>query len=77
MTCCEPSITPFTLQPTTTIAWTVDMQELYGSKPNVQVYYRESSGEYVLSDDMNGVVFDGATIEVDHGGSQTGFIKVF
>lgn len=52
------------------------MQELYGSRPNVQVYYKDGS-EYVLSDDMNGVVFDGSTITVDHGGPNTGFVKVF
>lgn len=76
MTCCEPSITPFTLQSTTVIAWTADMIELYGTRPNVQVYYKEGT-EYVLSDDMNAVVFDGSTIEVDHGGVNTGIVKIF
>lgn len=76
MTCCEPSITPFTLQSTTVIAWTADMQELYGSRPNVQVYYKDGA-EYVLSDDMSGIVFDGVEIRVDHGGVNTGFVKVF
>lgn len=76
MNCCEPTILPFTNQSTTSIVWDANKQSLYGSRPNVQVYYKEGA-EYVLSDDMNAVVFDGSTIEVDHGGVGTGFVKVF
>lgn len=52
------------------------MVEQYGAKPNVQVYIKEGT-EYVLSDDMNAVVFDGSTIEVDNGGPNSGFVKIF
>jgi len=52
------------------------MVEQYGEKPNVQVYFKDGS-EYVLSDDMNAVSFDGTTIEVDNGGPNTGIIKIF
>jgi hypothetical protein len=76
MICCEPTIQPFTNQSSTTIVWDSNKQDLYGSRPNVQVYYKEGT-EYVLSDDMNSVVFDGSTIFVDHGGLNTGIIKIF
>ena len=76
MICCEATIIPFTNQTNTTIVWDANKQDLYGSEPNVQVYYKEGL-EYVLSDDMNGVVFDGSTIEIDHGGTNTGIVKIF
>lgn len=52
------------------------MIEQYGAKPNVQVYYKEGT-EYVLSDDMNAVSFDGSMIVVDNGGLNTGVVKIF
>lgn len=51
------------------------MQEQYGSRPNVQVYIKEGL-EFVVSD-FNAVVFDGASIEIDNGGPNTGFVKIF
>lgn len=75
MICCEPTIYPFSGS-TLTIDYGVEMQAAYGSNPNVQVYYREGT-EYVLSDDMNQVVFTGSSIEIDFGGPAVGIVKVF
>lgn len=76
MTCCEPTIIPFTLASSTIIPWGPFEISEYGPQPNVQVYYKEGS-EYVLSDDMNAVVFDGSVISVDHGGIMSGMVKIF
>lgn len=76
MSCCEPTIENFFNQSTTTIPYPAFMQEQYGAKPNVEVYYKDGA-EYVLSNDMNRVEFDGSTITVDHGGPNTGFIKIY
>ena len=51
------------------------MAQQYGPEPNVQVYYKEGE-EFVLSD-FSQVIFDGSTIIVDHGGLNTGIIKIF
>lgn len=76
MSCCQPTIQSFLNQSSTTIAYSAFMQEQYGSEPNVELYYKDGA-EYVLSNDMNEVVFDGSTISIDHGGSNTGFVKIF
>lgn len=76
MICCPPTILPFTNQSSMSIVWTAILQDLYGSEPNVQVYIKEGS-EYVLSDDMNSVVFDGSTIVADFGGVNNGVVKIF
>jgi hypothetical protein len=76
MSCCPSNIIPFANASETIVDYGPLVQEEYGSNPNVQVYYREN-GELVLSDDMNSVSFDGMTITVDHGGPQTGIIKIF
>lgn len=77
MSCCVATIQSFSLAERTTINYSESMQLRYGSRPNVQVYYVDPSGELVISDDMNQVVFDGTTIEVDHGGINSGVIKIF
>jgi hypothetical protein len=48
----------------------------YGPEPNVQVYFLQD-GQYVLSDDMNQVSFDGVNIVADYGGNASGFLKIF
>lgn len=75
MTCCAPTIVPFTNEATKEIPYGDVMQEIYGSTPNIQVYYREGT-EYVLSDDANRVDFNGERILVDFGGTATGIIKI-
>lgn len=75
MICCTPFIKPFN-EAITTLNYSPSLAAIYGSKPNVQVYYRDGS-EYVLSDDMNQVKFDGTDIVADHGGVNVGFLKIF
>lgn len=75
MSCCSPTIFPFN-EAITTVNYSPSLAALYGSTPNVQIYYRDGT-EYVLSDDMSGVVFDGTDIVADHGGLAVGFLKVF
>ena len=75
MNCCEPTIVTFN-ESETIINYSPSLLALYGTDPNVQVYYKDGAN-YVLSDDMNQVKFDGTNITVDHGGVNTGIIKVF
>jgi hypothetical protein len=75
MSCCTPTIVPFTNEATKEIPYSAAMIEEYGSTPNIQVYYREGT-EYVLSDDANRVDFNGVRILVDFGGPNTGIIKI-
>ena len=76
MPCCEPTIISFVNETGKTINYSEAMQTAYGPEPNVQVYYLEGE-EYVLSDDMNQVKFDGTNIIADFGGPATGIIKIF
>lgn len=76
MTCCEALIRPFTNVSTLSIPYGAAETEAYGIDPNVQVYIKDGE-EYVLSDDMNQVIFNGSSIEIDFGGVSTGFVKVF
>lgn len=75
MICCTPTIFPFS-EAVTTINYFPYLASLYGPTPNTQVYYQEGT-EYVLSDDLNLVTFDGVDIVADHGGVAVGFLKVF
>lgn len=76
MNCCEPFILNFASVSSSVINYTTAMQAMYGPKPNVQVYFKEGD-EYVLSDDMNQIKFDGVNITADYGGPNTGFVKIF
>lgn len=75
MSCCTPFILPFN-EAVTTLNYFPSLAALYGSKPNTQIYYWDGTN-YVLSDDMNLVSFDGVNIVADHGGVQAGLLKVF
>lgn len=75
-TCCDQMITSFNNVASQVIAYGADKQALYGSRPNVQVYFKDGT-EYVLSDDFNNVTFTGSSIVLDFGGSNTGIIKIF
>jgi hypothetical protein len=76
MNCCEPTIVQFVNEASKSVNYSAFMVQQYGAEPNVQVYYLQD-GEYVLSDDMNQVKFDGTDIVVDLGGPASGFIKIF
>lgn len=75
MTCCPATIVTFTNQPSSTIGYTGGLAEQYGPEPNVQVFYKEGT-EFVQSE-FSEVKFNGSTIIVDHGGLNTGIIKIF
>lgn len=75
MICCTPTILPFN-EAITTVNYSPSLAALYGRDPNVQIYYRDGT-QYVLSDDMSEVKFDGVNVVADHGGNQVGFLKVF
>lgn len=75
MICCEPYIQFFN-EAITTLNYSPSLAALYGPDPNVQIYYREDEN-YVLSNDMSEIKFDGTDIVADHGGVQVGFLKVF
>lgn len=75
MSCCPATIFPFA-EAVTTVNYSPALAELYGPQPNTQVYYQQGT-EYVLSDDMNLVTFDGTDIVADHGGFNVGFLKIF
>lgn len=74
MTCCEPTIYPFSSS-TLTIDYGAQKQADYGSNPNVEVYIKEGS-EYVLSEFVE-VRLSGGSIEIDFGGPAVGVVKVF
>lgn len=76
MNCCEPFILNFANVPSSIVNYTPAMQAMYGPEPNVQVYFKDGD-EYVLSDDMNQISFDGVNITADYGGVNTGFLKIF
>lgn len=76
MTCCEALIRPFTSVATLSIPYGAAEVEAYGTEPNVQVYIFDGT-DYVLSDDMNEIIFTGSSIDIDFGGIATGFVKVF
>lgn len=76
MTCCNQMISSFNNVASQVIAYGADKQAIYGSRPNVQVYFKDGA-EYVLSDDFNNVTFTGSSIEVDFGGISVGIIKIF
>lgn len=73
--CCTATIFPF-IEAITTINYSPFLLSLYGPEPNVQVFYKEGT-QYVLSDDMNLIKFDGSDIIADHGGPMAGILKVF
>lgn len=76
MSCCASLIVTFGLVASTSIPYGESEVAQYGQKPNVQVYYSQD-GQFVLSEDMSAVTFTGTSIEVDHGGINSGIVKVF
>ena len=66
----------FTNEATKSIPYGTIQQQLFGTRPNVQVYFKDGD-EYALSDDMNQITFTGTSIDIDFGGSNTGLIKIF
>lgn len=75
MTCCDATIVPFD-GATLSIPYGAAEILAHGVEPNVQVWIKDGS-QYVLSDDMNEVVFTGSSIDIDFGGPAIGVVKIF
>lgn len=77
MSCCEQTIIPFTLQGSTVIPYTTSLREKHGQVPSIEVYHL-IGGQYIkvhtapLLDSINPT-----QITINHGGSATGFIKLY
>lgn len=79
MVCCEPTRISFVNESSSTIQYTTQMQNTYGSKPRVFVYYYDDiTGEFYQSNFFTVINYNitTQTITVDHGGPQTGFIII-
>lgn len=78
MNCCEPTKIEFVNVESTTIAYDAVMQEKYGSKPNVIIYYLDpSTNQFVLSDfPLQETKIVGGNIIIDHGGPATGIVVI-
>lgn len=79
MICCPPTIIAFSNALATIIPYTGDMQTKYGAEPRVDVFYYDPGTEtYVENNGIpsSQVKFDGININIDHGGANTGMIKI-
>lgn len=73
------AVFPFTDIATLNIAWTTFLRGLYGGTPTVQVYLQTSPGEYALttvSVTMVGGPYDLSEIDIDFGGTATGYVLI-
>jgi hypothetical protein len=78
MSCCNPLIVPFFNASSTSIAYGPSLQSQFGLAPNVSVNYWDGT-QYVNAGITTQVKFDTypvTVITVDHGGSNTGIIKI-
>jgi hypothetical protein len=76
MTCCVPTIIPFSSNDELVIAYTAGMKENYGDIPTVKVYHLDG-GEYILANIRVGFIGVPANeIRVYNGGPATGFVKI-
>lgn len=73
-----PIIEFFYNQTVSIVQYPWQVKQVLGRVPNVQVFYWDKvTYEYVTGNlPSSRVVFTGGTIEVDHGGPETGIIKV-
>lgn len=79
MICCVPYLVAFVNALTTTIPYPAGLKTIYGSYPHIQVlYYDADAGEYVVATPLeeSRVAFTGSSIEISHGGVQSGIIKI-
>lgn len=79
MGCCVPYQFPFVNVAFTDIDYNADMKAKLGQYPKVTVFYWDpAASEYYEANGGAGVEvkFDGNTISVDHGGVNTGIVKV-
>lgn len=76
MSCCAATIISFQNVEQSVIAYEPSLAAIYGSKPRVTVYYRDEDGTYFQSTFGTSVRYDGTSITVDHGGTNSGFINI-
>lgn len=72
MSCCPAILNSFVNESITTIPYTNELRSIYGTRPFVQVVYRNDEGEYQVAN--VGITIAGGNITVDHGGPMTGLI---
>jgi hypothetical protein len=78
MPCCEPTITPFFNEASTTLSYGPSLQAQYGNAPKVTVIYWDGA-QYVAAGIFTSIALDGypvTSITVDHGGISTGLLKI-
>ena len=73
------AVFPFTSAATINIPWTAFLKQLYGETPTVQVYHQTSPGIFQLVNvavTMVGGPYDLTEIDIDNGGTATGYVLV-
>lgn len=79
MTCCPPIIVPFYNVSTSAIGYGAEQRRMHGEVPQVQVtYYDPEADEYVLSNSTR-IALTGNPVDqinIDHGGPNTGVIRI-
>jgi hypothetical protein len=79
MTCCPANIITFAGVAFSSIPYSDTMKAQYGADPQVVVYYYdEATGGFYSTNGLPGteIKFTGSTIEIDHGGIQSGYLKI-
>jgi len=79
MACCPSNIIIFAGVALTSITYTPAMLAKYGPQPRVEVFYYDNAAKEFVT--LNGqpaslVAFNGSTINIDHGGVASGFVKI-
>lgn len=80
MSCCTPTIFPFANVVSSTIDYNAGLRAKYGRVPQVQVlYYDSEAGELLVSNNTTRIALTGNpvnSIAIDHGGMQSGIIRI-
>lgn len=76
MPCCAPTIQSFVNALQTIIPYSLELQALYGSTPNVQAIYINEAGQYQSAGFGVSMTISEGNITVDHGGLSTGLIII-
>lgn len=80
MSCCPPTIIPFSNVPFSEFGYSELMRTQHGSVPKVEVlYFDTETNEFYLSTSQSTVTLSGNPVNnvyVDHGGPNSGVIKL-
>lgn len=75
--CCIPTQISFANATSTSVIYDDVMRNKYGSQPRVFVYYHDpDTGEFYLSSFFTVMKFNGSSINIDHGGPNSGLVVV-